>query len=69
MVHDHKEKIFIYRKDAFGIKKYLVPNEASKAKVVKDTNGWKLQVWWHSGEVTNLTVGQFAKRWMNRNDI
>lgn len=52
---------FLFKREAEGAIKYLVPQYASKAEAKRDEKGWWLNVWWHCGEVSPLTVQEMSQ--------
>lgn len=52
---------FLFRRDAQGFTKYLVPAHASRAEVKRDQEGYWLNVWWHCGIIAPLTTNETAQ--------
>ena len=54
-------KTFLFRKHAAAFQKYIVPTYASRCEIMRDREGYWLNVWWHSGELAPLTVQEEAQ--------
>lgn len=57
----NNRKNFLWRKDAQATMKYLVPIHASRTEIMKDEQGYWLNVWWHCGVIAPLTVQEEAQ--------
>lgn len=54
-------QFFLFRKDAEGFKRYLIPAHASRCEVKQNESGYWLNVWWHCGVIAPLTTQETAQ--------
>lgn len=47
---------FLFKRQAESFIKFLVPMHASKAEVLKDDEGYWINVWWHCNAITPMTT-------------
>jgi hypothetical protein len=55
------KRSYLFRQDALSIIKYVVPTYASRCEILKDTEGYWINVWWHCGAIAPLTHNEEAQ--------
>lgn len=52
---------FLFKRHAQSSIKYLVPTHASRCEIMRDSEGYWLNVFWHCGIIAALTVQEMAQ--------
>lgn len=57
----HNRRSYLFKRHAAATIKYLVPTHASRCEIMKDSEGYWLNVWWHCGVIAPLTHQEEAQ--------